>query len=615
MAGKVGISPEAQRQLYAARQYIGRGEQVGLGLRIPLDVYFQDPFITASDPRFDFEAGFEVPWEPGLIDGPTSARFVVVDYDGGTETLEAPARWDAKQKVFVDEAGTTLDRDLRDIPQFHQVNVWATLQYGLDFFESGFGLGRPIRWGFEGNRLIVVPHAGYGQNAYYDRDSKSLQFYYFDKKADEATGKPAGRVYTCLSADIINHEFGHAVLDGLRPYYIESISPETAGFHEFVGDLTAILIAFRNNAFRTQLVAATDGNLDGASALSDIADEFGRHVEDRPYLRSALNTKTYDKVRHSLSQHDMSEVLTGAVFDIIRGLCRYYIDVRGRTPRQAFSDTIMRMQGVAIQPLDLLPPVDVTFEDYALAMLRADEIVAPSDPHDHRKMMLDVFIARGLIGEGDRDRLAADKDTFTRIDYDVAHPVEAIASSRAYAYRFLNDNRRSLLIPRHADLVLPEVTTAQKFARDGSRLPRQVLVQYIWREDVTLNGPQFGAFDGEHTEILCGGTLALDENGNILSWARKPGIGAQIGDSQPAKEDLARGEKRREEFLSNLARQIAAGRIRNPVGGDIGLLEKSVAPLTSRSGPGGSLRFQLSPHIGLDDHDDDGEGSSWQISS
>ena len=122
------------------------------------------------------------------------------------------------------------------------VSVWATVQNTLDFFESGFALGRRISWAFEGNRLIVVPHAGYGENAYYDRLSKSLQFYWFD---DEK-----GRVFTCLSSDIVNHEFGHAVLDGLRPYFYESVGAETAAFHEFLGDLTAILMAFRNNAFR-----------------------------------------------------------------------------------------------------------------------------------------------------------------------------------------------------------------------------------------------------------------------------------------------------------------------------------------------------------------------------
>ena len=76
--------------------------------------------------------------------------------------------------------------------------------------------------GFEGNRLIVVPHAGYGQNAFYDRRSKSLQFYYFDRGTD--------RTFTCLSTDIVNHEFGHAVLDGIRPHYHEGSLPGNRGF-------------------------------------------------------------------------------------------------------------------------------------------------------------------------------------------------------------------------------------------------------------------------------------------------------------------------------------------------------------------------------------------------
>ena len=150
---------------------------------------------------------------------PTSARFAIVDYDGGTEVLNPPARWDGDLGKFVDSKGKVLDRDNLDSPQFRQMNVWATLQNALDFFESGFGLGRRIAWGFEGNRLIVVPHAGYGENAFYDRDSKSLQFYYFDR-GEEGLRK---RIHTCLSADIINHEFGHAVLDGIRPHYHELV--------------------------------------------------------------------------------------------------------------------------------------------------------------------------------------------------------------------------------------------------------------------------------------------------------------------------------------------------------------------------------------------------------
>ncbi len=180
----------ARPELYAARQFLDRDTQAKLDVRIPFDVYFQDPFVTASNAAYDFDEQFAVPWEPGLNDGPTSARFAVVDYDGGTETLNPPARWDADLDKFVDTKGKVLDRNNLDSPQFRQMNVWATLQNALDFFESGFGLGRRIAWGFEGNRLIVVPHAGYGENAFYDRESKSLQFYYFDRGEEGAQAHP-----------------------------------------------------------------------------------------------------------------------------------------------------------------------------------------------------------------------------------------------------------------------------------------------------------------------------------------------------------------------------------------------------------------------------------------
>ena len=62
------------------------------------------------------------------------------------------------------------------------------------------------------------------------------------------------------------------------------------------------------------------------------------------------------------------------------------------------------MQCMAVQPLDLLPPVDVTFEDYALAVLRAEQIANPTDPDGYRKMMIDVFVERGILSEGARQQ-------------------------------------------------------------------------------------------------------------------------------------------------------------------------------------------------------------------
>jgi hypothetical protein len=607
---------DVRTEVYAARQFLGRDTQAKLDLRIPFDVYFQDPFVAASNPVYNFDEGFTVPWEPGISDGPTSARFAVVDYDAGTEVLNAPARWDADLGKFLDTNGKILDRKNLDSPQFHQMNLWATLQNALDFFENGFGLGRRIAWGFEGNRLIVVPHAGYGENAFYDRDSKSLQFYYFDRDK----GGTRKRIHTCLSADIINHEFGHAVLDGIRPHYHESVFAETAAFHEFLGDLSAILIAFRNNVFRAQIAEATRGDLDGDNPLASLAEEFGDNIGDQPYLRSALNELKYEAVKNDQRQHYMSQVLTGAMFDIIRRLMAHYMTERKESAKEALWSTIRRMQCMAVQPLDLLPPADVVFEDYARAVLRAEQIANPTDPDGYRNMMIDVFVGRGILSVEQAAELRKPVRVFDRLNLAVFYDPQSIATSHANAYRFLDDNRRELFIPYVADVVVTDLSTAYKLTVAARRLPRQVLLQYIWREDVLLEGVRFGRFEGEITSMLCGGTLALDVDGNVLAWARKPGTLPLIKgprQRQAEEAEIEAGKTRHAAFLDALAARIGAGRIGDSIaGGAAGLLEKSIAPMMSSRMVDGTVRFGLSPHIGIrSDKDEEMGERPWQISS
>jgi hypothetical protein len=608
----VSLTKAERLHLYAARRFIDGTIQEKLELKIPIEVYFQDPLFAAKYPKMAFDRSL-VPWEPGLADGPTSARFAVVDYNADTDTLIEPAKWNSKTDTFVDTQGANFDRDYleknKDGLQFHQVHVWAVLQRALDFFESGFGLGRRIPWAFEGNRLIVVPHAGYGANAFYDRQSKSLQFYYFDGVE--------GRIDTCLSTDIINHEFGHAVLDGIRPYFIEAISPETAAFHEFMGDLTAILIAFRNNEFRKFIGIESGGDLNTENALSGIAEQFGKAVSDRPYLRSARNELTMQKIAGEQRPHRMSEVLTGAMFDIVFRLSRYYIDKRDHTVPEAFWHTIQRMQLMAIQPLDLLPPADVTFRDYALAVLRAEEIANPTDPDDYRSMMLEVFCARGILDDDDRRKLKEPHQVFERLTLDVVHDVDQLAGSRAEAYRFLDDNRDRLLIPANVDLIVADLYATQKLTRQARRLPKQIVVEYIWREDVELKGPEFGRFDGRSTNLLCGGTLALDQNGNVLAWARKPGTQFR-GRGQRSDDERAErieGDRRLQALLNSVKSRVKAGRIGDAPGGERGLLGTRIPPLTSRE-IDGAVRFELSPHFAIHDDSEDEMGERrWQISS
>ena len=577
----------ARRGLYAASQYLGLSVEKELGLQIPFDVYLQDPLVAEEDPKFGFDEGFHVRWEPGLADGPTSMRFAVVDYNGDTGSVAPMARWHEKSEAFLDPDGKPLDRDNKDALQFHQVNVWVALQRALSFFEGSNGLGRPIPFGFEGNRLIVVPHAGYGRNAFYDRQSKSLQFYYFDR--DDGR-----RVYTCLSSDIINHEFGHAVLDGIRPYFFESTLVETGAFHEFLGDLSAILIILRNNEFRGRLADSTGGALAEAEHLSRIAEEFGESVSDNPYLRTALNDDTMSTVKGK-GPHRVSQVLTGAMFEILLGLSDHYIE-RGQSAKTAFWNAIQRMQRTAIQPLDLLPPVDVTFKDYARAVLRADELSNPTDPHGYRELMLRAFERREILDAADIEELREPRYLYNRPTLSIYHDVDDIARSRAAAYRFLADNRDALLIPARQDVVVADLYDAHKFSRQGGRLPRQIVLVYLWRESVELEGARFGEYEGQSTTMLCGGTLVFDEHGNLMSWARKSG--SEGGTSKRWLAEIADGEKRKTAFLEDLAGRVKAGQIGAALGSSRGMLGTRIPPLTVRR-EGDALRFELSPHLNI----------------
>jgi hypothetical protein len=320
------------------------------------------------------------------------------------------------------------------------------------------------------------------------------------------------------------------------------------------------------------------------------------------------------RVGNDQRPHHMSQVLTGAMFDILIRLSRHYVKNGKQTVKEAFWNTVQRMQNMAIQPLDLLPPVDVTFADYARAVLRAEEIVNPTDPDDYRDLMLDVFIARGILPRSLRAEMNARRHVFERLDLDVFHDIDGIATSRADAYRFLDDNRRKLLIPRNADVIVSDVCTAQKLTREARRQPRQALVQYVWREDVVLDGPQFGRFQGTATSLLCGGTLALSQNGDVLAWSRKPGS-QPVGTSRAALEEQAGGAARRTAFVEALAQRVRTGRIGTAIGGERGLLAKSIPPLTART-VDGLVRFELSPHFGIhDDRRETGGGRAWQISS
>jgi hypothetical protein len=533
----LGIRVE-DRKLYEVSLDLSKQVRRELGLRFPVKIFVQDPLV-AEKHREEGILGIEeidMDWEPGLANGPTSARVAVVDYNVEKDILADPVAWNEEEKRF-------MVPDEPDAYQFHQVNVWAIVQNTLAFFEDPYVMGRPIPWGFDGNRLIVVPHAGVKKNAFYDRRSKSLQFYFF--------GEEEHPVYTCLSHDIVAHETGHAILDGIRPYYYEICSVQTAAFHEFIADLTAILSALRNNSVRHAVAEISEGDIWNGNVITDLAEQFAQEDvartygdSQRYYLRSAYNEVTMEGIEGKWVPHDCSLVLTGAMFEILARITKLLMDEHGRSERDALWRATQHLNRMAFRALDFCPPVDIQFLDYARAVIRANELAYPRDTLGYKEILREVFEGRGLT---ELDPLPPLLSVNLTWKYDIT----SIAGSRTAAYHFLNDNRGYLDIPQHQDIEVADTYYTDKVVGANRKLPREIVLEYVWREDVVLEGDSFGRFQGEMIPFLCGGTLVFDERGNILYWCKKGGT--QTG------EFVEEGERRREALLDYVAKLIRVG--------------------------------------------------------
>lgn len=577
--------------IYQADPILSNDNKKALGILMPVEIYVQDPFVAQINDQVAIKT-IHVPREPDLMDGPTNARIAVVDYDADSGKLEPPARWNGKSNRFELKVGgkyIPLSQDHCKTPQFHQVNAWATIQSVLDMYEATWVLGRSAPWAFEGNRLIVVPHAGYLPNAFYDRTSKSIQLYYF--------GPEDKRVFTCLSHDIIAHETGHAILDGIRPHYLEDSSLQTAAFHEFIADMTAILSSLLNNELRWEVAAKTGGKLSDDKIIAALAEEFGHYATGRPHLRSAVNKETTDTVKDSTSPYDWSQVLIGAMWDILTTITAKIKETPIRTGRipttiEALLWAVNRFRRLAFQPLDYLPPVDVQFSDYASAVLRADEIVNPVDENKYRDVIETHFKARGISFEdiGDLSH---------RLNF-YAHDIDRLSRTRTDAYHFLNENRRQLCIPAEQDISVTNLYQTDKTIMGGGKVPREIVVQYFWREDVPLKGTQFGRLDGKTASLLCGGTLVFDGRGNVLSWMRKAGTGKQESDRRRRRaycdDERDKGMVRKQQLLTYIANRVEEGYFGLVAGGRPGMIDNR-PPVVAEERGDGTLRFQISPHL------------------
>jgi hypothetical protein len=196
---------------------------------------------------------------------------------------------------------------------FDAVHTFAVVRMVLTMYER---LETPVtvpwQWNSGGNTdpLSVFPHAGVTQNAFYTRAGKALKFFFFD------SGSPPQTIFTCRSLDIVAHETGHAVLDGLKPGWLgSSNTPQTGALHEAFGDLTSIFLALSQFDQVEAIVAQTKANLHATNFLAALAEQFGSALGSANGLRNADNDLKLSQVGSEV--HSLSRVFTGGVYDVL----------------------------------------------------------------------------------------------------------------------------------------------------------------------------------------------------------------------------------------------------------------------------------------------------------
>lgn len=386
----------------------------------------------------------------------------IVDYDGANKTYYKPIDLDHPH-VLIRGGLDPIESD----PRFHQQMVYAVVTDTIQHFETA--LGRRIHWRRaerQGNpnaflddvyTLNIYPHAFIGQNAFYSPRAHGILFGYFRAgEGDVGRNLPGQTVFTCLSHDVVVHETTHAIVDGIRAFFMEQTNPDVLAFHEAFADLAALFRHFTHKEVLRDTIERTGGALykyqltpdtaisaqdqyatkNGEPAKNDplisaqigrrnplveLAQQFGEATGKQRALRSALGTKpNSDDIKKISEPHARGSILVAAVFDAyfsiyIRrtsDLWRIFRAGGGSANptdiptalADRLSDEATRLAElffqICVRALDYCPPVDITFGTYLRAIITADFDLHPVDDGGFRDAIMESFRLRGIVPEG-----------------------------------------------------------------------------------------------------------------------------------------------------------------------------------------------------------------------
>jgi hypothetical protein len=233
-------------------------------------------------------------------------------------------------------------------------------------------------------------------------------------------------VFTCRSFDIVAHETGHAILDGLKPHWLDMAGPpQTGGLHEAFGDLTSIFLTLSQMDQVEAIIAQTKANLHDKTFLADMAEEFGLALGRPNGLRNADNDLTLAQVGTEV--HAISQVFTGAIYDIMADIFAFRRQPGRKDDAQVLYETGQYMMSLVLRAIIAAPNAAATFAAVANQML----IIANADgaPVQYRNFIRNRFTVRQVVVSP--TPLTVDLDAKQALVADVADAEGAVQDRRA----------------------------------------------------------------------------------------------------------------------------------------------------------------------------------------
>ncbi len=225
---------------------------------------------------------------------------------------------------------------------FLSAHMYGSVRFVLDIWE-GY-LGRPIWWydpraGFQ---VELIPEVDW------DNAHAGVGFIETGGRVNEAGDYQP----FALNFDVLAHEVGHTILfSELGLPDLETLTGDFLAYHESVSDVIALISALHFEGVLDDLIRQTGGNLYALNWLNRIGElsateqirvaSNDAHLEDLDGLTLGADGEWHDPSGEGRKAHDLSQPLTGAIFDALievyqdglvrRGVIDSDLDVRNWT--------------------------------------------------------------------------------------------------------------------------------------------------------------------------------------------------------------------------------------------------------------------------------------------